>query len=90
MTPVITVFTKSETPCSQCDMTKRVLSSKGVEFIEVTGIDTPLHRDMLTAFMEMGHRSAPIVTVETEEGEILDSWSGFRPDLIERVAGRNE
>jgi hypothetical protein len=34
----------------------------------------------------LGYAQAPIVIVRDESGGIVDSWSGFQPDNIEKYA----
>lgn len=70
-----TVYTKPN--CPQCEDTKNLLTSLGVEF--TTEPITPAN---IKEFKERGHRQAPIVV--TSDG---DEWSGFHPDRIKALAG---
>ena len=70
-----TVYTKPN--CPQCEDTKNLLTSLGVEF--TTEPITPAN---IKEFKERGHRQAPIVV--TSDG---DEWSGFQPDKIKSLAG---
>lgn len=69
---MVTVLSKS--PCVQCDMTKRELKKRGVEFEEKR---MDLDESLLEQAKEMGYLQAPVVI--TPDGT---HWSGFRPDLI--------
>ncbi|WP_346730642.1 glutaredoxin domain-containing protein [Leucobacter allii] len=73
------MYTKER--CVQCDMTKRLMSQLGVEFVEEDAMD----EGNLLAFKELGFLAAPVVAV----GESRDDmWSGFRPDRIKEIAQR--
>lgn len=77
----VTVYSKPQ--CVQCDATKRSLRKAGIEFTEVDVTVTP---DALAYISEeLGYIQAPVVVVEDGTGE--DHWSGFRPDIIKRIAG---
>lgn len=71
----ITIYTRND--CVQCHATKRAMESRGVEF-EMVNVDlVPEAADTLRA---QGFRQLPVVIA----GET--SWSGFRPDMINRLA----
>lgn len=69
---LVTVLSKSA--CVQCDMTKRELEKRGVEF-EEKRMDQD--ESVLAKAKEMGYLQAPVVILP--DGT---HWSGFRPDLI--------
>lgn len=71
----ITVYTKPA--CVQCDATTRALSKLGIEF---TTVDISIDEQARDYVMSLGHLQAPVVVTAT------DSWSGFRPDRISRLA----
>lgn len=71
----ITVYTKPA--CVQCEATTRALKKLGVEFAT---IDISLDEQARDYVMSLGHLQAPVVVTPT------DSWSGFRPDRISRLA----
>lgn len=76
---VVRVYTKDR--CVQCEMTKRLMKAKGIEYIEEDAMD----EGNLLAFKELGFLAAPVVAV----GESRDDmWSGFRPDRINEIAER--
>ncbi|MDV0595431.1 MULTISPECIES: glutaredoxin-like protein NrdH [unclassified Enterobacter] len=73
----IIIYTRND--CVQCHATKRAMESRGVAF-EVVNIDQqPEAADILRA---QGFRQLPVVVA----GET--SWSGFRPDMINRLAAQ--
>lgn len=71
MTAPVTVYTKPR--CQPCTATKRRLKDKGIPFTEESLLD----EGNLAAAKALGHQEAPVVVVGRE------SWSGFRPDLID-------
>lgn len=74
----VTVYEKPN--CMQCVQTKRKLEQEGVPY-ETADLMDPGN---LEAAKSLGHMSAPVVVVGGE------SWSGFRPDLINRIAERTK
>ncbi len=70
----ITMYTRND--CVQCHATKRAIESRGFTF-ELINLDlTPEAADELRA---LGYRQLPVVVTDQE------SWSGFRPDMINRL-----
>lgn len=89
----ITLYSKER--CVQCTASQRELKKSGVDFendgdvIEI-GEKTFVHDDATTeanlALVKgLGYMQAPVMTVVVD-GELLDHWSGFRPDKIEEHA----
>lgn len=76
---VVRVYTKPN--CKQCDLTKNLLKSEGVSFVE----EDIQEEGNLAAAKSMGMLSAPVV-VAGLSGD--DMWSGFRPDRIKALAAR--
>ena len=73
----IIIYTRND--CVQCHATNRAMESRGVAF-EMVNIDQqPEAADTLRA---QGFRQLPVVVA----GET--SWSGFRPDMINRIAAQ--
>lgn len=64
----------SQPACVQCAATKRWLNDNGVEYVE-RQIQEDLEK--LEEFRELGIMRAPVV-----ESDMLDPFSGFRPDLL--------
>ncbi|WP_238081114.1 MULTISPECIES: glutaredoxin-like protein NrdH [Pseudescherichia] len=71
---IITIYTRND--CVQCHATKRAMESRGVEF-EMVNID--LVPEAADTLREQGFRQLPVVIA----GDT--SWSGFRPDMINRL-----
>jgi len=74
----ITVYTKNN--CMQCEMTKKILKDKGLEFeaINVNEI-TEDEAEKTINFIkeELGFSSMPVVVAEGHE-----PFAGFRPDKL--------
>lgn len=76
------VYTKPN--CVQCNQTFRMLDRDGIHYIKVDVTQDPAARDFITRDVAdggLGYLQAPVVFVSAVEGD--ESWSGFRPDLIE-------
>ncbi|MRS17343.1 glutaredoxin-like protein NrdH [Enterobacteriaceae bacterium RIT691] len=70
----IIIYTRNN--CVQCHATQRAMESRGFAF-ESVNID--LDPDAADALRSQGFRSLPVVFAGDE------SWSGFRPDMINRL-----
>ncbi|KJL22902.1 Glutaredoxin-like protein NrdH [Microbacterium oxydans] len=74
--PTITVYSKPG--CVQCTATERWLGSTPHEVADVTA-DSSAAAEVAA----LGYRSAPVVVVR-KNGEVVEHWSGFNPDAIDR------
>ena len=73
----ITIYTRND--CVQCHATKRAMENRGFDF-EMINVDrVPEAAEALRA---QGFRQLPVVIA----GDL--SWSGFRPDMINRLHTR--
>ncbi|NIY48531.1 glutaredoxin-like protein NrdH [Cedecea colo] len=70
----ITIYTRND--CVQCHATKRAIESRGLTF-DLINLD--LHPEAADDLRAQGYRQLPVVMTEQE------SWSGFRPDMINRL-----
>lgn len=74
---IITIYTRNN--CVQCHATKRAIENQGFVF-EVVNLDrTPEAANQLRI---LGYQQLPVVITDRE------SWSGFRPDKINRLQVR--
>ncbi|HAS1784011.1 MULTISPECIES: glutaredoxin-like protein NrdH [Enterobacter cloacae complex] len=73
----IIIYTRND--CVQCHATKRAMESRGVAFEMVNLDQVPDAADILRA---QGFRQLPVVVA----GDT--SWSGFRPDMINRLSAQ--
>ena len=76
----MTITLLSKPDCVQCTATKRKLDSDSLEH---ETDDIYEHMDVVS---QLGYLSAPVVLVKDSEGNLVDHWSGFRPDKIEALA----
>ncbi|ALB67922.1 glutaredoxin-like protein NrdH [Cronobacter dublinensis] len=70
----ITIYTRND--CVQCHATKRALESRGIAF-DTINLDE--HPEAIDTLREQGFRQLPVVMADDL------SWSGFRPDMINRL-----
>ena len=77
----ITVYSKPR--CPQCNATYRKLKSLGVPH---ESIDVTQDAKSLALIKGLGYSQAPVVAVKGSDGAILETWGGFRPDRIKKVA----
>ena len=71
----VTLYAKPH--CPQCRATRRQFDKLGVDYHVV---DLTQDAGALQHFVAAGYRQAPIVVAGAE------TWSGFRPDRIKRIA----
>lgn len=77
----VTVYSAGPT-CGRCQVTCLHLRKRGIAFdlVDLTlEVNAPA-REYVTD--DLGYTEAPVVVVE---GEPENNWSGFRPDLIDRL-----
>lgn len=79
----ITVYSKPR--CPQCVATCRKLSGLGVPHESVDVSEEP---EALSFIQGLGYSQAPVVVVKDGKGAVVRHWSGFRPDLIKKEAGK--
>lgn len=70
----ITIYTRNH--CVQCHATKRAMESRGYTF-ELINLDND--PQAVEALRAQGFRQLPVVITDSL------SWSGFRPDMINRL-----
>ena len=70
----ITIYTRNN--CLQCHATKRAMESRGFDF-DTVNLDQ--HPEMADTLRDQGFRQLPVVIAGEER------WSGFRPDMINRL-----
>lgn len=83
----ITVYSKPS--CVQCNGTYRMLDSKLVDYDVIDLTESPTALEQVKA---LGYLEAPVVLVTQEDDlgvpQIVDSWSGLRPDKIDEWAAK--
>lgn len=70
----------SKPACVGCTATQRKLDKHSVPH-EKFDILEDANYELVSS---LGHAQAPVLTVVSETGEIVDHWSGYSPDKIER------
>ncbi|WP_312585170.1 glutaredoxin-like protein NrdH [Atlantibacter sp.] len=70
----ITIYNRND--CVQCHATKRAMESRGYTF-ELINLDND--PQAVEALRAQGFRQLPVVITDSL------SWSGFRPDMINRL-----
>lgn len=78
----ITVFEKRDGECYQCKATTRALIKRDLGFLSIFLENDPARAE---EFRLAGHLTAPVVQVE-ENGELVETWSGFNPARIKHWA----
>lgn len=77
----VTLYSKAN--CVQCTASERKLDDLKVAF-EHEDATTEENLSFIRSLDE-GYMRAPIMTV-SEDGVIVDHWTGYRPDKIEQLA----
>lgn len=72
---MVTVYSKPN--CVQCDATKRLMDKLNIAYDTV---DITVDTEAFDKIVGMGFMAAPVVITDD------DSWSGFNPDKINRLA----
>ena len=65
--------------------TYRKLNGLGVEH---ESVDVSKDLEALMFIQSLGYSQAPVVVVKDAKGAIVKHWSGFRPDMIKKEAGK--
>lgn len=83
----ITVYSKPR--CPQCDATARLLNKMGAPY---TKVDVTEDNVAYALVKQLGYQQAPVVVVrdlhvegDGRDGNIVEHWSGFRPDRVKRA-----
>lgn len=74
-----TIVLHTTPACQQCTATKRFLDNRDVRY---DVIDVSQDTDALTFIKGLGYTQAPVVVIFNEDDEVVQEFSGFRPDLI--------
>lgn len=75
----ITVYSKPD--CVQCDRTYFVLDRAKTEY-DVK--DLSEDSNALAVVKSLNYLAAPVVVVRDDAGDMVEHWSGFRPDLLSK------
>lgn len=82
----VRVFDNGPT-CQACRLTKRALAKLQEEGATFQVVIVALQDDpeQAEAFRLLGHAQAPVVEVLDDDDNVLDRWSGMRPDKIREL-----
>lgn len=81
MAKEVTLYGKEH--CVQCTASERKLNQNQVQYLHQDA--TSEENLKLIRELDPSYRSAPIVTV-SENGVVIDHWTGYRPDKIDELA----
>lgn len=77
----MTIELLSKPSCVQCNATVRALDKKGAEYAKT---DMSQKVEALELARSLGHQQAPVILIRNEDGKIIEHWSGFDPEKIEK------
>lgn len=72
---MVTVYTKPN--CVQCNMTKKYMDDRGIEY---STVDITEDSDALDKIINKGFKAAPVVDHNDRW------WAGFQPDEIDKIS----
>lgn len=78
------VLVETKPGCPRCQITKSVLSQKGIEF-KTKLVHPEVDHDEINKLIAEGHQSFPVVYVYDNDGNLKDSWDSFRVDKINQL-----
>lgn len=76
---MIEIVLYSKPACVQCKATYQYFDKKGLNYVV---IDMSQDAQALELVRALGYLQAPVVVVKLD-GEVVEHWSGFRPDRID-------
>lgn len=79
----MTIELLSKPACVQCTASKRALDSNGADY---TITDLTQDADALATAKGLGYLQAPVMVIRDAANNIIDHWSGFRPEKINEYA----
>lgn len=79
----MTVTVYSKPACVQCTSSMRKLNNMGIEYTKTDMSEDPT---ALAYVKSLGFMAAPVLIVQDADGNVIKSWSGFRPDEIDALA----
>lgn len=80
----MTITVHTTPACPQCITTKRFLDRRQAQYVTVDLATNETARAYVMD--ELGHKAAPVVVIQDEDGNVMDSFNGFRPDLLAKYA----
>jgi glutaredoxin-like protein NrdH len=80
----MTIEVYSKPNCVQCTQTKKTMDKLSLEYKVVDLMEDADAFKYVTE--QLGHRAAPVVVIKDNNGKLVDSWAGFRPEKIEELS----
>lgn len=84
--PAASLVILSQPSCVQCGSTYRALDKRGIPYRSYNVSDEADlangGQEFHDVAKELGYMQAPVGLALDEDGKVVDSWSGFRPDKI--------
>lgn len=74
----MTIDFYSKEQCVQCTATKRQMDKKEIQY----NYKHALEESNYSFIKGLGHQQAPVVVVRDSDGNVVDHWSGHRPDRV--------
>lgn len=81
----IMIYVYTKPGCQRCNATFRRFDNLDCEVI---ACDIDDNDDARQEAEKLGYTELPIVAVYNNKGDLLESWSGFRPDAIDDLVSR--
>jgi len=76
---IVEFFTKPN--CVQCVQTKKQFDKYGIEYRSYNVVEDTEAYQFVTE--RLGYSAAPVIAIMDEDGNVLESWSGFIPEKID-------
>lgn len=80
----MTVELYSKPACVQCTQSKKTLEKLGVEFVESNVVSDEAAYEFVTK--TLGYSAAPVLVVKDNDGNVIEHWSGFEPEKLNKLA----
>lgn len=74
----ITVYEKNN--CVQCKQSKKLLDKLNLKYNTVNVEEDPKAYDYVVT--TLGYKAAPVIVVKNDEGQVLQTWSGFNVEAL--------
>lgn len=80
----MTVELYSKPSCVQCVQSKKTLEKLGVNYIESNVVSDEAAYEFVTK--TLGYSAAPVLVVKDNDGNVIEHWSGFEPEKLNKLA----
>lgn len=80
----MTITVHTTPSCPQCITTKRFLDRRQAQYVTVDLAANATARAYVMD--ELGYKAAPVVVIQDEDGNVIQHFAGFHPDLLAKYA----